>query len=63
VPAISQPELGWRKSRACHREECVEVAGGEDRILVRVLRAGNGHVLEFSHHDWRVFLENVRQIR
>jgi hypothetical protein len=54
----------WRKSSYSGGQggNCVEVAGGSRRVLVRDTRqAGTGPVLEFSAQAWRRFADHVKQ--
>jgi hypothetical protein len=50
----------WRKSEYCNSSSCVEAAVLEDRVLLRDSKVRNGLTVEFSHSEWRAFLNGVR---
>ena len=63
----SHVACGWRKSSHSSINGCVQVAIVDGRIavvdgLVRVRssRDPDGHMLGFTVHEWRAFLDGVR---
>lgn len=58
VSSIEQQALSWRKSSACANGDCVEVAYGEDRVLVRNSRTAD-IILEVPRSRWPAFLADV----
>ena len=50
----------WHKSSHSGNNGCVEVAHGEDQIAVRDSKDPSGPVLMFTAHEWRAFLDGVR---
>ena len=50
----------WRKSSLSAANGCVEVAFIKDQVAVRDSKDRGGAVLLFTAHEWRTFLEGVR---
>lgn len=51
----------WRKSKASTPQgDCVEVAFGDDVVLVRHSLDPVGPVLSFSYSEWKAFLAGAR---
>jgi hypothetical protein len=50
----------WHKSSHSGANGCVEVAHGDDRVAVRDSKDPSGPVLLFTPHEWRAFLDGVR---
>jgi hypothetical protein len=51
----------WRKSTASQANgECVEVAVGQEAVLIRHSHDPSGATLSFSHSEWRAFLVGAR---
>ena len=53
-------DIKWRKSSLSASGNCVEVANGVDRVLVRDSKNPGGPRLEFTTLEWRCFVEAVR---
>ena len=52
--------LNWRTSRySGGNQECVEIANGQQSVLVRDSRTPSGTVLEFSPDQWSSFTRRV----
>ena len=50
----------WRKSSHSGSNGCIEVAGSGDQVAVRDSKDPSGPVLVFTPHEWRAFLDGVR---
>ena len=50
----------WRKSSHSGANGCIEVARSGDLIAVRDSKDPSGPVLVFTPHEWRAFLDGVR---
>ena len=50
----------WRKSSHSGSNGCVEVALSGDQVAVRDSKDPSGPVLVFTAHEWRAFLDGVR---
>jgi hypothetical protein len=53
--------LPWRRSSACTSGTCVEVAGADDRILVRDGKKPDATPLVFTRAEWAAFVAGVKQ--
>jgi hypothetical protein len=52
----------WRKSKfSGNAGECVEIADGEQSVLVRDSRNPSGTVLEFSPGQWSSLMRRIRK--
>lgn len=61
--SVADPDrarIVWRKSMASASSNCVEVAFGEESILLRNSKELSGPVLSFTHSEWAAFLSGVR---
>lgn len=58
---MTDPQAGrsWRRSSACHPEECIEVALSEHDVLTRDSKAPGGPILVFSPAAWREFQKTL----
>jgi hypothetical protein len=50
----------WHKSSHSGNNGCVEVVQSGDQIAVRDSKDPSGPVLVFTPHEWRAFLDGVR---
>jgi hypothetical protein len=51
----------WRKSKASQPSgNCLEVAIGDEAVLIRHSQEPSGAVLSFTHAEWRAFLTGAR---
>jgi uncharacterized protein DUF397 len=59
---MEDTDLNWRTASYSSNGggECVEVAGHEDRVLVRDTQDHTGPVLRFSPDAWRRFASQVK---
>ncbi|GIH74694.1 hypothetical protein Plo01_11230 [Planobispora longispora] len=53
----------WHKSSHCNGGGCVEVAIGDDLVLVRDSKISGSPVLRYSHDEWRAFIMDVKTNR
>jgi|Tabmets5t2r1_1033131.scaffolds.fasta_scaffold136013_1 hypothetical protein len=62
VPQLpSDPDvLVWQKSSLSNVTNCVEIARGQDLVLVRDTKDRDGPMLKFTLAEWNAFLEGVR---
>jgi hypothetical protein len=60
---MEDADLNWRKASYSSNGggNCVEVAGHEERVLVRDTQARSGPVLWFSSDAWRRFTGQARR--
>ena len=57
-------QSGWRKStRSNQKDQCVEVAVGRERTLVRDSKDRHGPILSLDAPRWRAFLHRLREGR
>jgi predicted secreted Zn-dependent protease len=54
-------KISWRVARLCNGGACVRVAQSGDLVLVGDSKNPDGPVLAYSRHEWRAFVEGVRQ--
>lgn len=57
---VDLSHTNWRKSSHSATNGCVEVGRGGDQIAVRDSKDPSGPVLVFTAHEWRAFLDGVR---
>lgn len=50
--------MDWRSSSYCESSACVEVARGEDYILVR--HSEGSPTISFTEKEWHTFVEGVK---
>jgi hypothetical protein len=51
----------WRKASECSADaDCVEVACGHERYLIRDSKDPDGPVLTFTRDEWAAFVAGVR---
>jgi hypothetical protein len=50
----------WRKASFCASTECLEVAQGNDLILIRDSVLPHGAVLQSAPGDWRALVSRVK---
>lgn len=57
--------MNWRKSSYSGQSggNCVAIADGNSRILVRDTKDSQGPVLKFSADSWRKFADQVKTAR
>lgn len=61
VSDIDAGDLHWRKSSFSSNGACVEVAPmGEAFVAVRDSKNPAGGIQVYNHHEWRSFLQGVR---
>jgi Domain of unknown function (DUF397) len=61
VTDAASADGAWRKSTASQPTgACVEVAFGDEGVLIRHSQHPSGSVLSFSHAEWRAFLTGAR---
>lgn len=51
---------GWLKSSASGDGSCVEVRLAPEHVHVRDTKNRQGHILTFTHVEWRAFVSGVR---
>jgi hypothetical protein len=57
----AESDGAWRKSKfSMANGDCVEVAFGDEAVLIRHSRDPSGAVLSFSHAEWQAFLAGAR---
>jgi hypothetical protein len=49
----------WRQSSRCDAGTCVEVATGDDEVLMRDSKDPEGPVLRFTRREWKAFVDSV----
>lgn len=50
----------WRKSSLSANGGCVEVACVDEQVIVRDSKNKGGSILEFNFHEWKAFIDGVR---
>ena len=50
----------WFKSSRSESFDCVEIQMHSAEVLVRDSKQPAGHVLKFTHSEWRAFVDGVR---
>lgn len=56
---MSEPEAQWFKSSFSGNGGCVEVKVGDEQVSLRDSKDPLGPVLNFTWHEWDVFLRGV----
>jgi hypothetical protein len=51
---------GWTTSSFCDSASCVEVARTADSVLVRNSVDKSGPIVQFTPHEWAVFIEGAK---
>ena len=57
---VDPATANWRKSSHSGSNGCIEVARSGDQVAVRDSKDPSGPVLVFTPHEWRAFLDGVR---
>jgi hypothetical protein len=57
---VDPATANWRKSSHSSNNGCIEVARSGDQIAVRDSKDPSGPVLVFTTHEWRAFVNGVR---
>ena len=60
MPDSEAVSLVWRKSQWSEAGNCVEVAFGDESVLIRHSQNPSGPVLAFSRSEWTAFLQGAR---
>jgi hypothetical protein len=52
--------LGWRRSRYCDTNACVEVARTDDSVFIRNSSDPDGPILTFTPAEWTAFIRGLK---
>lgn len=50
-----------KSSKSTVIQDCVEVALGDNEVVVRDSKNKSGLVLKFNHREWEAFVDGVRE--